>query len=104
MDQQKYVSAAMVLTKALVTKEKEMDMTYDRARGHILPQIPLHKARGIMTRADFTQAYDFENISAIDSNAMVKADSMPMMNAFREICNEEGFRLPAGYIGPDFGD
>src|SRR2546423_4404293 len=91
MDQQKYASAAMVLAKALVTKEKEMDMTYDVARGHILPQIPLHKAREIMTRADFIQAYDSENIFTINSNAMVRADSVPMMNAFREICNEEGF-------------
>ena len=91
MDQQKYASAAMVLAKALVAKEKDMEMTYDPARGHILPQIPLYKAREIMTRADFIQAYDSENIFTIDSNAMVRADSVPMMNAFREICAEEGF-------------
>ena len=91
MDQQKYASAAMVLAKALVEKEKEMDMTYDQARGHILPQIPLYKAREIMTRADFIQGYDSENIFTIDSNAMVRADSVPMMNAFREICRGEGF-------------
>jgi hypothetical protein len=91
MDQQKYASAAMVLAKALVKQEEDMEFTYDPARGHILPQIPLYKAREIMTRADFIQAYDSENLFTIDSNAMVRADSVPMMNAFREICAEEGF-------------
>ncbi|SMY24319.1 unnamed protein product [Zymoseptoria tritici ST99CH_1A5] len=91
MDQQKYASAAMVLAKALVDLEKEMDKTYDSDHGHILPEIPLHKARQIMTRADFIQSYDAINLFAIDSNAKVRADSVPMMNAFREICAEEGF-------------
>ena len=91
MDQQKYASAAMVLARALVEKQKEMDISYDPEIGHILPQIPLFKARYIMTRADFIQSYDHENIFTIDSNAMVRADSVPMMNAFREICAEEGF-------------
>lgn len=55
MDQQKYASAAMVLAKALVDMEKDMEKTYDPEHGHILPEIPLHKARQIMTRADFIQ-------------------------------------------------
>ena len=91
MDQQKYASAAMVLAKALVDREKEMAETYDPESGHILPQIPLHEARQIMTRADFIQSYDHINIFTIDSNAMVRADSVPMQNAFREICSQEGF-------------
>ena len=91
MDQQKYASAAMVLARALVEKEKSMEKTYDPERGHILPQIPLYRAREIMTRADFIQTYDHDNIFTIDSKAMVRADSVPMMNAFREICAEEGF-------------
>ena len=44
-----------------------------------------------MTRADFIEEYDHINIFTIDSKAMVRADSVPMMNAFREICGEEGF-------------
>jgi hypothetical protein len=44
-----------------------------------------------MTRADFIQSYDHDNIFTIDSRAMVRADSVPMMNAFKEICAEEGF-------------
>ncbi|KAE8382570.1 hypothetical protein BDV26DRAFT_277937 [Aspergillus bertholletiae] len=91
MDEQKYSSAAMVLAKALVDKEKEMEKTYDPEMGHILPQIPLHEAREIMTRADFIQSYDHENIFTIDSRAMVRADSVPMQNAFREICSWDGF-------------
>lgn len=91
MDQQKYASAAMVLAKALVDKEKAMGTIYDSVKGHMLPQIPLHEARHIMTRADFIQDYDAINVFTIDSNAMVRADSVPMMNAFREICAQEGF-------------
>lgn len=91
MDQQKYASAAMVLAKALVERSKEMDSDYDEDKGHILPQIPLYIAREIMTRADFIQTYDHDNIFTIDSRAMVRADSVPMMNAFKEICAEERF-------------
>lgn len=81
----------MVLAKALVDKEKEMEKTYDPEKGHILPEIPLHIARQIMTRADFIQSYDHENIFTIDSRAMVRADSVPMQHAFREICSWPGF-------------
>ena len=91
MDQQKYASAAMVLAKALVDMEQEMETVYDAENGHILPQMPLHKARQVMTRADFIQDYDAVNVFTIDSHAMVRADSVPMMNAFREICSQEGF-------------
>lgn len=91
MDQQKYASAAMVLAKALVEAQDEMEVSYDHAEGHKLPQIPLHVARQIMTRADFIQSYDHDNIFAIDSNANVRADSVPMMNAFHEICSKPGF-------------
>lgn len=62
MDQQKYASAAMVLAKALVDQEKEMERTYDPERGHILPEIPLHKAREVMTRADFIQVLPLQCI------------------------------------------
>lgn len=81
----------MVLAQALVEREKEMKQTYDPERGYILPEIPLHEARQIMTRADFIQSYDHDNIFTIDSRAMVRADSVPMQNAFREICSRPGF-------------
>lgn len=91
MDQQKFASCAMVLARALVEQSKEMESDYDPEKGHILPSFPLYKARQIMTRADFIQKYDHENIFTIDSNANVRADSVPMMNAFKEICAEKGF-------------
>ena len=62
----------MVLAKALVDKEKDLDMTYDPEKGHVLPQMPLHEARQVMTRADFIQSYDAINVFTIDSKAMVR--------------------------------
>lgn len=81
----------MVLAKALADRQKEMEQPYDPEKGHILPEIPLHEARQIMTRADFIQSYDHVNIFTIDSRAMVRADSVPMQNAFREVCDQAGF-------------
>lgn len=82
----------MVLAKELVEREKEMgDETYHPELGHKLPQMPLHEAREVMTRADFIQSYDHENIFTIDSRAMVRADSVPMQRAFREIAQIENF-------------
>ncbi|ESZ97838.1 hypothetical protein SBOR_1783 [Sclerotinia borealis F-4128] len=90
MDQQKYASAAMVLAHALVAAEKDTP-TYIDDGSHNIPEIPLHKARQIMTRADFIQQYDHVNLFTITSNAMVRADSVPMQQAFRSICAEPGF-------------
>ncbi|KAG8630771.1 hypothetical protein KVT40_002390 [Elsinoe batatas] len=91
MDQQKFASAAVVMAKALVDKEKEVGVNWSDEHGHVLPEIPLHEARQIMTRADFIKQYDAINIFTIDSKAQVRADSVPMMNAFREVCAIEGF-------------
>ncbi|KAI5792438.1 hypothetical protein DFH27DRAFT_630844 [Peziza echinospora] len=111
MNQQKYASSAMVLVKALVEKEKqdkeereaierqgpeerkeeEKIWKEKSANGHQLPEFPLHVARKIMTRAEFIQQYDHMNIFTIDSKCMVRADSVPMQNAFREVAEEPGF-------------
>src|ERR1700760_4038179 len=117
MDQQKFASAAMVLAKALVDIEKEREeeidqeksndyeqalpdstqttetrsASYDAHGNHLLPSLPLHKARQVMTRADFIQAYDHDNIFTISADGKVRADSVPMMRAFRSVCNEPGF-------------
>lgn len=97
MDQQKYAASAMLLAKALVDVEQPQkeqttapldDTESDDSR---LPELPLHIARQIMTRADFIQSYDHINVFTIDSKAMVRADSVPMQNAFRQICLEPGF-------------
>lgn len=93
MDQQKYAAAAMVLAKALVDQEKDIagKGTNLPGQGQLLPQIALHKAREIMTRADFIQDYDRINIFTIDAQAMIRADSVPMQNAFRQICSDPDF-------------
>ncbi|KAJ4336136.1 hypothetical protein N0V95_008697 [Ascochyta clinopodiicola] len=91
MDQQKYASTAMVLANALYHRYNEMDSTYDSQIGHILPEFPLHRARFIMTRSDFIRQHHELSIFAIDSHAMVRADSVPMQRAFNEICAEPGF-------------
>lgn len=94
MDQQKYAAAAMVLAKALVDQEKDIagKGTNLPGQGQLLPQIALHKAREIMTRADFIQDYDHINIFTIDAQANVRADSVPMQNAFRQICSDPDFK------------
>lgn len=44
-----------------------------------------------MTRADFIRQHHDLSIFAINSRAMVRADSVPMQRAFDEICSEPGF-------------
>lgn len=78
----------MVLAAALVEQESAEGNT-DPTR---LSQVAVHDARQIMTRADFLQQLDHINIVAIDSNAMVRADSVPMQHAFREVCRRPGFK------------
>jgi len=94
MNQQKYASSAMVLVKHLVDMEKKDAGErghYNPEVGHELPEVPLHRARQIMTRVEFIQEFDHMNIFTIDSKARVRADSVPMQNAFREVCGEPGF-------------
>lgn len=87
-------AAAMVLALALVDKERELDdaQTYDPIMGHLLPSFPMHKAQEIQTRADFVRQLDRMNLFTITSNAQMRASSVPMHLAFREICAIPGFR------------
>lgn len=88
----KFASAAMVLCRALVAMEDEVEGgTYNEDRGWKLPQIPLHIAREIMTRADFIHRYDHLNLFTIDSKANVRADSVPMALAMRKVCKDPRF-------------
>ncbi|KAI1260266.1 hypothetical protein F5Y18DRAFT_259024 [Xylariaceae sp. FL1019] len=92
MDQQKWAAAAMTLAQSLVDKEEEMDKIYDRETGHVMPSYAMHKAQQIMTRSDFIRELDRLNLFTITSRAQVRASSVPMHRAFKEICAEEGFR------------
>jgi hypothetical protein len=68
------------------------DKCYDPQTGHVLPTFPLHIAQQIMTRADFIRALDRLNLFSITSDAQVRASSVPMQRAFKEIVAQEGFR------------
>ncbi|KAL2753170.1 hypothetical protein ACRALDRAFT_2111483 [Sodiomyces alcalophilus JCM 7366] len=92
MNQQKWAAAAMVLALALVDKEASMEATYDPDIGHRLPSFPLHIAQEIMTRADLIREMDRLNLFSITSGSEVRASSVPMHHAFREICAEPDFR------------
>ncbi|KAK7210367.1 hypothetical protein V2G26_017545 [Clonostachys chloroleuca] len=92
MDQQKWAAAAMTLALALVDKEKEMDRTYSPEEGHILPSYPFHEAQQIMTRCDFIRELDSLNLLTITHHADVRASSVPMQHAFKEICSQPDFR------------
>lgn len=69
-----------------------MDKTYDAETGHVLPSYPMHKSQQIMTRSDFIRELDRLNLFTITSTAQVRASSVPMHRAFKEICAEPGFR------------
>ncbi|KAL2842280.1 hypothetical protein BJX68DRAFT_244866 [Aspergillus pseudodeflectus] len=92
-DQQDLSSGAMLLGKTLVQMEQNADRS-SFVSG--LPGIPLHKAQELMTRADLIKGLDEMNIIAIDADAVVRADSVPMQNAFRTVCNEAGFEEHLG--------
>ncbi|KAM0321915.1 hypothetical protein ACHAQA_009812 [Verticillium albo-atrum] len=91
MDQQKWASAAMVLAQALIQEEPLMDAIYDEKVGHLLPSFPLHLAQQRMTRADFIRHMDRLNLFSITSEADVRASSVPMHHAFRQICSDPEF-------------
>ncbi|KAJ2982745.1 hypothetical protein NUW58_g4431 [Xylaria curta] len=87
--QQDLSSAAMLLAKTLVDKEKAMRKagTYDGR----LPQVPIHEAQQIMTNSAWIKEHEHNNIFTINSDGMVQADSVAMQHAMREICEREGF-------------
>ncbi|RDW63199.1 ATP-binding protein [Aspergillus mulundensis] len=87
-DQQDLSSGAMLLGKTLVQLAKDKDRTHYVSG---LPGIALHKAQELMTRADLIKKLDEMNIIAIDADAIVRADSVPMQNAFQSVCSDPEF-------------
>ena len=82
----------MVLALALVDLEREMPTTFDPHRGHILPSFPFHIAQQIQTRSDFIRRLDSLNLFAITSASRVRASSVAMHRAFRDVCAQPGLR------------
>lgn len=92
MESGKFSTSAMLLMRALVEMDKKQEQErLDSCFDHKLPQIDLWTARRIMTRPDYIQVYDNLNIFTIDSESFVRADSVPMMMAFREIAKMPNF-------------
>uniref|UniRef100_A0A060T546 ARAD1B04796p n=1 Tax=Blastobotrys adeninivorans TaxID=409370 RepID=A0A060T546_BLAAD len=96
MESGKFSTSAMFLVRELTKIDRELRLkqkpsTLLTESDHELPRVPLWRARQIMTRPDYIQQYDNLNIFTIDSHSMVKADSVPMMQAFHEIASEPGF-------------
>lgn len=100
MEHGKYSSSAMMLMRDFVEMDRNKSNTLilpggpkdiDREKSHELPELPLWRARQIMTRPDYIQQYDNMNIFTIDSESRVRADLVPMMRAFHEIADSERF-------------
>lgn len=100
MESGKFSTSAMMLMREFVEMDrrrlnsllaKDVPDPKDEKKDHQLPELPLWRARQIMTRADYIQQYDNLNIFTIDSESRVRADSVPMMRAFHEIASQPRF-------------
>ncbi|CDK24181.1 unnamed protein product [Kuraishia capsulata CBS 1993] len=100
MESGKFSTSAMLLMRELVEMDRQRvanQKASEKANDglehgeHVLPEVPLWRARQIMTRSDYIQSYDNLNIFTIDSHSRVRADSVPMMRAFHEIASQPGF-------------
>lgn len=100
MESGKFSTSAMMLMREFVDMDrrrlntllaKDIPDAKDENKDHHLPELPLWRARQIMTRADYIQQYDNLNIFTIDSELRVRADLVPMMRAFHEIASQPRF-------------
>lgn len=96
----KFSSSAMLLMREFVEMDrahmntlisKSLPDAKDSQKDHHLPELPLWRARQVMTRPDYIQQYDNLNIFTVDSDSRVRADSVPMMRAFHEIASQPHF-------------
>ncbi|KAG0683279.1 hypothetical protein C6P40_002139 [Pichia californica] len=94
MESGKFATSAMLLMRELVEmdrKRKENSQSDDIIDVVNLPQLPLWRARQVMTRPDYIEKYDKMNIFTIGTDSNVRADSVPMMRAFHEIASHSDF-------------
>lgn len=102
MDEQKWSSCSWLLLQEFVKihKQEIEDREAKIASGEAtienppeirLPAIPYWKCRVIMTRTDFLEELDRLNIINIDINHEVRPDSMLILHAAQQVCEEEGF-------------
>ncbi|CAX41963.1 unnamed protein product [Candida dubliniensis CD36] len=103
MESGKFSSSAMLLMREFVEMDRQKsnpllinsssseEINVSQLKNHRLPELPLWRARQIMTRPDYIQRFDNLNIFTIDSESRVRADSVPMMRAFHEIASQPHF-------------
>jgi len=100
MDEQKWSSCSWLLLREFVKIRQEQEQQLEEGilsgeevsvRDLPLPSIPYHKCRQIMTRADFLEELDRSNIISIDINHDVRPDSTLILQAAREVVEEECF-------------
>ncbi|GMM28533.1 hypothetical protein DAMA08_012490 [Martiniozyma asiatica (nom. inval.)] len=94
MEEGKFSVSAMLLMRELVEmdrKQQRISHSDDVVNASHLPQLPLWRARQVMTRSDYIKQYDRLNIFTIDTDSNVRADSVPMMRAFHEIAKQADF-------------
>lgn len=102
MDEQKWSSCSWLLLREFVKIHKEQEerredaikngtLNSDELPDLPLPKIPYGRCRQIMTRADFMEELDHLNIIAIDIHHDVRPDSMLILHAARQVCEDEGF-------------
>lgn len=94
MESGKFSTSAMLLMREFVERDRIRRSTTkcdDLIDVEHLPQLPLWRARQVMTRPDYIEKYDKLNIFTIGTDSNVKADSVPMMRAFHEIASRPGF-------------
>ncbi|KAF8342634.1 uncharacterized protein EI90DRAFT_3149750 [Cantharellus anzutake] len=101
MDEQKWSSCSWLLMREFVRMRKEEEerreellrqgMTEEELGELELPKIPYWRCRQIMTRADFLEDLDNSNLISIDIQHNVRPDSALVLQAAREVVEEEGF-------------
>ncbi|KAG8816542.1 hypothetical protein FRC17_000293 [Serendipita sp. 399] len=107
MDEQKWSSCTWLLLREFVKMRTEQEKERDqRIAAHQiagtpvdpileqalpLPVIPYHRCRTLMTRTDFMEELDRLNIITIDTQMGVRPDSMLILQAAREVVQEDGF-------------
>jgi len=98
MDEQKWSSCSWLLIREFVKmrQEEEKSRAERLENGEQLgflhvPAIPYWRCRQIMTRPDFLEELDNDNIISIDVDHNVRLDSALLLCAAREVVEAEGF-------------
>ncbi|KAL5483176.1 hypothetical protein ACEPAI_8405 [Sanghuangporus weigelae] len=95
MDEQKWSSCSWLLLRELVRRynEHQEQLAAEGKEGdeYFLPSVSYGEARQTMTRTDFIDDLDKNNIISIDVNYNVRPDSMVVLQAAKEVVESPGF-------------